>query len=136
MSNLSLLLKIATSLNLSHIQPLKMTTLNYTRTIVKISVTYQSWASLQCLVTWLAPSHVYFSRMTSTFRKSQDHSGSVYMNENLTWLVGAMTRASIRHWTTQVVDTRGMLSWLALFCTWNIVWKFCNLYVIATTKWS
>lgn len=58
-----------------------------------------------------------YSRIMSTFRKSQDHSGSVYINENLSWLVGERTLASIRHWTTHVVETSGMLSWFALFCT-------------------
>lgn len=58
-----------------------------------------------------------YSRIMSTCLKSQDHSGSVYIKENLLWEVGAMTRASIKHCTIQVVDTSGMLSMLALFWT-------------------
>lgn len=58
-----------------------------------------------------------YSRIMSTFLKSQDHSGSVYINENLSWLVGTRTLASIKDCTTHVVETSGMLSWFALFWT-------------------
>lgn len=51
------------------------------------------------------------------FLKSQDHSGSAYMNENRSWLLAGRILASIRHWITQKVETNGIMSWFALFCT-------------------